>query len=321
MHVLVTGGAGFIGSHIVEYHLNNNDIVHVIDDLSTGCRSNIDYFNSHPNLHFTDADLLLYPDIEKIVDWADRIYHMAAVVGIFRVLEEPERVLSVNIGATERLFRAARKSIWKPRIIFASTSEVYGNDSRQALDESADYIIPNNLKSRVSYAVSKLAAESFANTYAQRFNIPITILRFFNTTGPRQSGKYGMVVPRFVKMAVENKPITVYGNGEQVRSFIDVRDMVRLIVDIADNSDTVGKTINVGHDQPISINELANMVKELSNSDSDIIHIPYSQAYNEDFDDCMYRKPNLGLLRHITTYQPQWDLKKTLTDLIKAEEK
>lgn len=319
MHVLVTGGAGFIGSHIVEYHLKNNDTVHVLDDLSTGCENNIELFKNNPLFRFTNTDLLIFPDIEKLVTWADRIYHLAAVVGVFRVLKEPERVLSVNIGATERLLRAARASAWKPRIIIASTSEVYGDDNRQSLNESADFIVANHLKARATYAVSKLAAESFAMAYYKRFDIPVTVLRFFNTTGPRQSGLYGMVVPRFVQMAVGNKPITVYGTGEQVRSFIDVRDSVRYIVELADNPAMIGKTLNVGEDHPISINDLAVLIKQLANSQSKITHQSYLEAYKEDFEDCMYRKPDLTLLHQSTVYRPQWTLQQTLLDLIATE--
>lgn len=316
MHVLVTGGAGFIGSHIVEHHLKRGDVVHVIDDLSTGSLKNVAPFESDPNFHFTEANLLLYPDIEKIVSWSDRIYHLAAVVGVFRVLETPEKVLSVNIGATDRLLRAARASIWKPRIIIASTSEVYGDDHDQMLSENSDLIIANHLSSRATYSISKIAAESFAISYQQRFNIPVTILRFFNTMGPRQTGEYGMVIPRFIKSALLQEPITVYGTGEQVRSFVDVRDSVAMITEIADNDALVGETFNIGHDEPVTINQLADMVKKLSKSRSEIKHISYLEAYQEAFEDCMFRKPDLTKLRRHIKYKNQWDLEKTLLDLI-----
>jgi UDP-glucose 4-epimerase len=317
MHVLVTGGAGFIGSHIVEQHLIRGDVLHVIDDLSTGSLKNIELFEFNSNFHFTEANLLTYPDIEKVVSWADRIYHLAAVVGIFRVLEVPEKVLSVNIGATERLLRATRASIWKPRIIVASTSEVYGDDNKQMLSENSDLIIANRLSSRVTYSISKIAAESFALSYQQRFNIPVTILRFFNTTGPRQTGEYGMVIPRFIKSALSQEPITVFGTGEQVRSFVDVRDSVAMIMEVADNDALVGQIFNIGHDEPVTINQLAQMVKKLSNSPSEIKHISYLEAYKEEFDDCMFRKPDMTKLRQHIKYRNQWNLEKTLLDLIK----
>ena len=265
MHVLVTGGAGFIGSHTVKQHLNRGDIVHVIDDLSTGSLKNIEQFESNPNFHFTKANLLIYPDIEKNVSWADRIYHFAAVVGVFRVLEAPEKVLTANIGGTERLLRAACASTWKPRIIIASTSEVYDdNNNEQALSENSALTIGNHLCSRATYAISKIASEAFATSYHQRFNIPLTIARLFNTIGPGQMGEYGMVVPRFINSALKQKPIVIYGTGEQVRSFIDVRDSTAMITEIADNTTFIGKTFNVGHDEPITINQLAHLIKKLS---------------------------------------------------------
>lgn len=317
MHVLVTGGAGFIGSHIVKHHLERGDKVHVIDDLSTGSLKNIEPFQDNPNFHFTEANLLVYPDIEKNVSWSDRIYHLAAVVGIFRVLKSPEKVLSVNIGATERLLRAARASTWKPRIILASTSEVYDDNSHEkALSEHCDLTIANHLRSRATYAISKIASEAFAISYQQHFNIPITVLRFFNTIGPGQIGEYGMVVPRFIKSALSNEPIVVYGTGEQVRSFIDVRDSVSIITEIADNNALIGETFNVGHDEPVNINQLAELVKKLAHSKSEIKHISYLEAYKEDFKDCMFRKPDLTKLRQHIQYKNQWSLEKTLLDLI-----
>jgi len=321
MHVLVTGGAGFIGSFIVEHHLNRGDTVRVLDDLSTGSLKNIESFQSDPNFHFTDANLLVYPEIDNIVSWADRIYHLAGVVGIFRVLKMPEQVLSVNIGATERLLRAARASIWKPRIIIASTSEVYDDNNSDSLSENSDLVIANHLRSRATYAISKIAAESFAVSYQQRFNIPVTVLRFFNTIGPRQIGEYGMVVPRFIQSALSKEPIVVYGTGEQVRSFIDVRDSVAMITEIADNADFAGNTFNVGHDEPITINQLAQLVKNLANSPSEIKHISYMEAYQEDFKDCMFRKPDLTKLRKNIEYKNQWNLEKTLLDLIQHYKK
>ncbi|MDP3706459.1 MAG: GDP-mannose 4,6-dehydratase [Legionellaceae bacterium] len=319
MHILVTGGAGFIGSHIVEHHLNCNNTVHVIDDLSTGHINNIKPFLSNPNFHFTESDLLTYPEIEKTVCWADRIYHMAAIVGVFRVLKEPDRVLAVNIGGTERLLRAIKSANWKPRLLCASTSEVYGDENTMNLSETIDLIISSNESNRSAYAISKIAAESFGMAYYRRFALPITILRFFNTIGPRQTGEYGMVVPRFVKQAVLNEPVVIYGSGEQVRSFIDVRDSIAFIEQIAENPLTIGQTINVGNDHAITINELARNVIHLSKSQSEVKHISYKEAYGEEFDDFMFRKPDLTKLHELTTYEYQWSLKKTVSDLIKRE--
>jgi len=319
MHILITGGAGFIGSQLVEYHLKKLDTVHVIDDLSTGNEDNIRPFLSNPNFHFTHADILTYPGIEKITCWADRIYHMAAVVGIFRVLKEPEKVLAVNIGATERLLRAVRASNWKPRILIASTSEVYGDTNmEESACEETNITIASDINNRSTYTISKIAGESFGLSYYRRFDIPITILRLFNTIGPRQTGKYGMVVPRFVNNAIANEPIVIYGTGEQTRSFIDVRDSVALMDEIANNPQTIGQILNLGNDHEISINTLASLVKKLANSQSKISHISYKEAYGEHFEDVMFRKPDLTKLKRETKYCYQWSLEKTLTDLIKV---
>lgn len=317
MHILITGGAGFIGSQLVEYHLNKSDVVHAIDDLSTGSEDNIRPFLDNPNFRFTQADILTYPDIEKITCWADRIYHMAAVVGIFRVLKEPEKVLAINIGATERLLRAVKASNWKPRILIASTSEVYGDTNKKgSACEETQLTISSDVNNRSTYSISKIAAESFGLSYYRRFNIPITILRLFNTIGPRQTGKYGMVVPRFVNSAVKNEPLVVYGTGDQTRSFIDVRDSVALMDEIANNPQTIGQIINLGNDHEVSINTLATLVKKLAKSHSEINYISYEEAYGEDFEDIMFRKPDLIKLRQETHYNYQWSLEKTLIDLI-----
>lgn len=316
MHVLVTGGAGFIGSHVVEHHLKQGDEVHVIDDLSTGTQQNVDIFLDYPNYRFINANLLIYPEIQALVDWAERIYHFAAVVGVFKVLNDPKHVLSINIGATERLLRAAKASNHLPRIIIASTSEIYGNDPQQKMTEDIKLILSSDFGSRTTYIISKIAAESFGLAYQQEFDIPITILRFFNTIGPRQIGNYGMVVPRFIKAALSNKPITVFGTGKQIRSFIDIRDTLGFVIEVADNLALTGKTLNVGQDQPISINDLAFLVKKLTLSESKIEHISYFDAYHSDFEDCMFRKPDLTKLYQHTVYRPQWTLEKTLNDLI-----
>jgi UDP-glucose 4-epimerase len=321
MHVFITGGAGFIGSHIVEYHLNQNDIVHVIDDLSTGIEKNIQPFKSNPNFHFIKADLLIYPDLKEEVCWADRIYHMAAVVGVFKVINDSEKLLSTNIAATERLLRAARLSDRNPRILLASTSEVYGEGHAKPLSEDLNLIIGEGRKSCSAYAVSKIAVEYFGISYYEHFKLPITILRIFNTIGPRQLSAYGMVIPRFIDSALKNKPILVYGTGEQTRSFCDVRDVVSMMDKIANNPMTIGKILNVGSDAEISINEVAKLVKKLAKSDSEIKHITYDEAYGEGFEDFMYRRPELTKLRSLIKYKDAWNLEKTLIDLIARKRK
>jgi UDP-glucose 4-epimerase len=241
MHVLITGGAGFIGSHIAEFHLNRGDHVLVVDDLSTGTRENVDMFIDNPNYRFEEADILTWKNIESSICWADRIYHMAAVVGLFKVLEEPIKVLATNIAGAERLLRAVQACKWDPDIVMASTSEVYGNrfsgfseDSGAGhdcvannmpcqnfertergieLSEDMALVVNSNLNARTNYSVSKLADELFGLSYARQFGLKVRMIRFFNVVGPRQRGKYGMVVPRFVSQGVNGEDITVFGEG------------------------------------------------------------------------------------------------------------
>ncbi|MDX2346297.1 MAG: GDP-mannose 4,6-dehydratase [Legionella sp.] len=316
MNVLITGGAGFIGSSLVEYHLKKQDTVYVLDDLSTGYEKNIKVFLFDPNFHFIKADVLIYPDLEKIVFLADRIYHLAAVVGMFRVLKESEHVLAVNVGTAERLLQLARRSTRKPRFLMISTSEVYGIAHESPLKENSNLIVSSISANRSAYAISKITAESYALAYFHQFDVPITILRLFNTIGPRQMGQYGMVVPRFVKKAVAQEPLIVYGTGKQKRCFIDVRDVVCLMDEIAGNPEWIGEIVNLGSNQEISINELASLVKKIARSSSEIQHITYEKAYGQKFEDYQVRVPDLTKLKKHTQYHRQWDLERTLRDLI-----
>ena len=316
MNVLVTGGAGFIGSHIVEYHLNQHDVVHVLDDLSTGTQHNIDLFKSNPDFYFTQTDILTFPELEKVVCWADRIYHMAAVVGVFRVLKDSVKLLATNITATERLLKAAVVSKQKPRILLASSSEVYGNGHLKPLKEGSSLILGEGKRSCIDYIVSKLAVESLGTSFYRQHGLRVTVMRVFNTVGPRQQGKYGMVVPRFIHSAMRHEPIVVYGTGLQTRSFADVRDIVSLMDKIAMNAQTIGSVLNVGQDDEISINKLARLVKKLTNSNSKIMHISYDEAYGEEFADIMHRRPDLTKLNLLTGYCFKWDLCATVKSII-----
>jgi UDP-glucose 4-epimerase len=316
MHVLVTGGAGFIGSHLVEYHLAKGDKVHAVDDLSTGSMENIEPFLERPDFRFDQADILTWKDLEKTAAWADRIYHMAAVVGVYRVLAEPIKVLATNIAGSERLLRAVSSGGWKPHVVLASSSEVYGHTSSTELLEDADLLIRSGALSRWNYAVSKLADEALGLSYARKQGLPITIVRFCNTIGPRQTGRYGMVVPRFISQAVQGKPLTVYGDGTQTRSFCDVRDTVVALDLLASNRASAAEIVNVGNNREISIRELAEMVIQRTGSQSPIRHRSYLEAYGEDFEDITHRRPSLEKLFRLTGFQHQWDLEQTLDDLI-----
>ncbi|MBA2654793.1 MAG: GDP-mannose 4,6-dehydratase [Gammaproteobacteria bacterium] len=321
MRVLITGAAGFIGSHLVEHHLNKGDMVYGIDNLSSGQECNITPFMNNPNFRFSNQDIVTWKDIDKIVTWADLIYQMAAVVGMFKVLEEPERVLAVNIAGCERLLRAIRTADWKPRVIIASSSEVYGPTNQALLQEDANLIIESNARNRWHYAVSKLADESFGLAYYRKFGIPITLIRFFNTVGPRQTGRYGMVVPRLVDQAIENEPLTVFGDGEQSRSFCDVRDTAKILDQLAHSEKSIGEIVNVGNDQEITINNLAELIKKLAGSDSPIDHISYEKAYGEEYVDIRCRRPDLTKLQSLIDLKFDWNLEGTIKDVIKSKRK
>jgi UDP-glucose 4-epimerase len=339
MHILITGGAGFIGTNLVEYHLKQGHRIHVVDDLSTGTEENLEAFTDNPDFKFDRDDILTWDGLENAVNWADRIYHLAAVVGVMRVLENPVRVLSINIAATERLLRMAHAGSWRPQIFLASTSEIYGhevqrqkirlpgNSSGQEIDDRRNYqveafredmepMVGSSFISRWNYPISKLADEALGMSYARKYDSPIVVARLFNTIGPHQRGRYGMVVPRFINQAVSGEPITVFGDGKQVRSFCDVRDTVAIIDRLLNNPDSYGQIVNVGGDHETSILELAELVRSLADSSSEITFTPYEEAYKTKFQDTMRRKPDLGKLFGLIDYQHQWTLKETAQDLI-----
>lgn len=319
MHTLITGGAGFIGSHLVELHLARGDKVHVVDDLSTGSMENVHRFLDNPRYRFDQADMLVWPNLERAAAWADRIYHLAAVVGVYRVLAEPTKVLAVNIAACERLFRVVQQSGWKPQVLIASSSEVYGHNDEELLREDQDLVVSTRVGTRWNYSVSKIADEALAMSFAKLHDIPAVIGRFFNTVGPRQSARYGMVLPRFIEQAVRGRNITVFGNGLQTRSFCDVRDTAAALELLAGHASAACPVANVGNDREISMNDLARMIIERAQSRSKLEHIPYLQAYGEDFEDIRRRRPALDVLRGLTGFQHRYALEQTIDDLIAAQ--
>lgn len=316
MHVLVTGGAGFIGSHLVEFLLAEGHSVHVLDDLSTGCAENIAAFRDHPALQFDQADIVTWDRLWSAAQAADQIYHLAAVVGVRRVLNDPIRVLATNIAGTERLLRAAAAGARRPRMMIASTSEVYGFNGNALQSEVDPLTYKAGNWARWSYAVTKLAGEHFAHAYAREHALPITSMRFFNMVGPRQRGEYGMVLPNFVRQAVTGNPITVYGDGHQTRSFCDVRDAVRMMSELAATDLPPGEVVNLGNDQEISINDLAKLVRRRAGSSSKILHATYAEGYGEHFDDVIRRRPDLSRLKSLIEFGPRWQLVDTIDDLI-----
>lgn len=319
MHVLITGGAGFIGSHLAQRHLANGDHVYVVDDLSTGSLANIDSFRGDPAFRFAEANILHWKDLDKAVAWADRIYHMAAVVGVKKVLEDPVAVMATNMTGTERILRAIHHGGWNPQVIIASTSEVYGFNTNDSFAETDNIVLPSGGRLRWAYAVTKLADEFLAFSYARKYGLNIVVARLFNTIGPNQVGYYGMVVPSFVKQAVNNEPLTVYGEGRQTRSFCDVRDTVVALDWLAGCPEARSEVVNVGNDQEISIRDLADLIVQRARSASSLQFIAYKDAYGEEFEDITHRRPQLNKLKALTGFEPAWRLDDTLDDLIARE--
>lgn len=316
MHVLITGGAGFIGSHLVDLHLKNGDKVHVIDNLSTGARRNLAAHDRNKNLRASFEDIETWNGLREAVAWADRIYHMAAVVGVQRVLDDPIGVLGTNVSGTERLLQAVHRGGWNPSCIIASSSEVYGLNPADRFDEATDLSFQSNSRLRWTYAVTKLLDEFYAMAYHRGYGQNICAVRLFNTVGPRQVGTYGMVVPRFVQQAVSGEPITVYGDGSQSRSFCDVRDTARALDALASTERSFGQIVNVGNDREITIGELAELVKHSAGSNSTIEHLSYEAAYGQEYDDIPRRRPVLDRLRDLTGFEPQWSLEQTIDNLV-----
>ncbi|STX29744.1 NAD-dependent epimerase/dehydratase [Legionella beliardensis] len=321
MNVLITGGAGFIGSHIVEFHLSRGDTVYVIDNLSTGSLDNIKSFMSNQKFHFDESDILNSEKLIEFIRKADRIYHMAAMVGMYHLLAHPIETLITNITGCERILRIISQYNFNARVLVASSSEIYGPTHHQFLKEDDLLPFKSAAHSKWVYATSKFTDEIFSLAYARAKNMKVTVLRLFNTIGPRQNGIYGMVVPRFIEQAIKDEPITVYGTGEQTRSFCDVRDTVAALDLIACNENCAGEVLNVGQDQCVTINQIAKMIITLSNSGSDIRLVPYKEAYGQEYEDIMHRRPDLKKFYHFTQYKFRWNLQDTLLDLIQAKRK
>jgi len=319
MHVLITGGAGFIGSHLAAHHLALGDHVYVVDNLSTGSLNNIELIRSNPQFRFAEADILHWGDLGKAVAWADRIYHMAAVVGVKKVLEDPVAVMATNMSGTEKVLRAIHSGGWNPQVIIASTSEVYGFNPKSSFAETDAIVLPSAGRLRWTYAVTKLADEFLTFSYARKYGLHLAVVRLFNTIGPNQVGHYGMVVPRFVYHATRNEPLTIFGGGEQSRSFCDVRDTVVALDHLAGCPAAWGEVVNVGNEQEISIRSLAELIVRRAESTSMLRFISYKEAYGEEFEDVTHRRPVLDKLRALTGFAPQWSLNDTLDDLIKRE--
>jgi UDP-glucose 4-epimerase len=316
MKALVTGGAGFIGSHLCETLLGEGHEVVVVDDLSTGQARNLAAVADAPSLQVIWASILEDERLQDLVDEADIVYHLAAAVGVRLILERPVEAIETNILGTDRILRCAAKG--QKRVVIASTSEVYGKNEGVPLREDDDGVLGPTSKSRWSYACSKAIDEFLGLAYHQSKGVPVVIVRYFNTIGPRQTGRYGMVVPRFVQQALAGEPITVYGDAEQTRSFTDVADAVRATLALSRHPAAFGTVFNIGNGQEVSINELARRVKMLTGSGSSIVHVPYERAYTDGFEDLRRRVPDTSRLRNLTGFSPEYDLNATLGRIIRA---
>jgi UDP-glucose 4-epimerase len=314
MRALVTGGAGFIGSHLTEALLQAGHEVAVLDDFSTGRLPNLAAVKDHPRLEVVEGTVTDEPVVRKLVAGADVVYHLAAAVGVRLILDRPVATIETNIVGTETVLRAARDG--RPRVVLASTSEVYGKNDRVPLSEEDDRVLGPTTKSRWSYACSKAIDEFLGLAYHHEHGVPVTIVRFFNTIGPRQTGRYGMVVPRFARQALDGGPITVYGDGRQTRCFTDVEDTVRATMALAEAPAAVGEVFNVGTTHELTIQALAERVRALADSVAPIVQVPYDQAYQPGFEDLRRRVPDIRKAERVAGYRPRVPLDETLRRVI-----
>ena len=302
MRYLITGGAGFIGSHLSEALIARGDEVFVLDDLSTGSVENIRHLKSNKRFHYIFDSIMNKHLLAELVDDSDVVLHLAAAVGVRLIVESPVRTIETNVHGTQNVLDAASK---KKKLVFtASTSEVYGKSDKVPFHEDADLVLGPTSKGRWSYAASKALDEFLALSFWKEKKLPVIVARFFNTVGPRQTGRYGMVLPNFVRQALAGEPITVYGTGKQSRCFCDVRDCVEAVLRLVGTDKAVGEVVNIGSTEEISIEALAQLVKQRTKSSSPIVSIPYDQAYEPGFEDMPRRIPALEKLESLTAFRP-----------------
>jgi len=314
LRVLITGGAGFIGSHLADAYLERGDEVLVIDDLSTGTIENIRHLKNNPKFHYTIDSVHNQPVTAELVDQCDVVVHLAAAVGVKLIVESPVRTIETNVRGTEVILALANKK--QKRVMIASTSEVYGLSADVPFREDGNLVMGATTKGRWSYACSKAIDEFLALAYWREKKLPTTIVRLFNTVGPRQTGRYGMVIPTFVRQALAGRPITVYGNGKQTRCFGYVGDVVGALIKLMDRSDSVGQVYNIGSSEEISILQLAEKVKELTNSESEIVLVPYDEAYEEGFEDMPRRVPDTTKINQLVGFRAEMTLEGILKSVI-----
>jgi nucleoside-diphosphate-sugar epimerase len=317
MKVLITGGAGFIGSHLAEEHLKRSDEVYIVDDLSTGSMENIRRIKGQRNFHYYLDSVTNHNLMAELVDLCDAIYHLAASVGVRLIVESPVKTIENNVRGTEVVLHHAAKK--RKRVLITSTSEVYGKRDRVPFSEDDDLVMGATNKGRWSYACSKAIDEFLAVAYWKEKKVPTVIARLFNTVGPRQTGRYGMVIPNFVRQALKGEDITVYGDGSQSRCFSHVSDVVGALMRLIESQKAVGEVFNIGNDKEMTILDLAEKVKSLTGSNSRIVFVPYEQAYEEGFEDMLRRVPDLSKIHNLIDYQPTLGLNEILESVIEYQ--
>jgi UDP-glucose 4-epimerase len=318
MKILITGGAGFIGSHLADRLLEMGEEVYVIDDLSSGSLKNIEYLQENPKFHLVVDTVLHEAVMNELVFKCDQIYHMAAVVGVKQIMNRPVETLETNVKGTEMVLRLANRH--KKKVLIASTSEVYGKvmdgDNCCLLAEDTDRLMGSTSKRRWAYACSKALDEFLALAYFEEKKLPVVIARLFNTVGPRQTGQYGMVIPNFVQKALIDKPVIVHGDGTQSRSFAHISDVVEALVRLMAEPRAVGQVVNVGSTEEVTIKELALMVKQMAGSDSEIEYISYEKAYGPGFEDMKRRCPDINRIKELVGFEPKVDLRGIIRSVI-----
>lgn len=314
MKILVTGGAGFIGSHLCEALLQRGDEVFVVDDLSTGSMENIIGLKGNPKFHYEIESIANKTLMAELVDRCEVIFHLAAAVGVKLIVEYPVNTIETNIYGTEVVLQLAAKKMKK--VLIASTSEVYGKSESTPFREDDDMVLGPTTKARWSYACSKAIDEFLSLAYYRERGLPVVIARLFNTVGPRQTGRYGMVIPTLVRQALSNEPLTVYGDGKQTRSFTYVKDVVPAIIALSAHSDAVGQVFNIGNDREISIEQLALLIKKMTGSTSDIVYVPYDVAYQEGFEDMRKRVPDISKAKNLIGFNPSMNIEGIVQSVI-----
>lgn len=313
-HALITGGAGFIGSHLAESLLAAGHEVTIIDNLSTGRLANIERLDAHPRFRSAIEDIRNIHVMDRLISECDMIYHLAAAVGVQRIISEPIETIETNVGGTEVVLKTARR--YRKKVLIASTSEVYGKGVRIPFHEDDDSLTGATTRSRWSYAASKAIDEFLALAYHRQVGLPVVIVRLFNTVGARQQGQYGMVLPRFVQWALRNEPIQVYGDGQQQRCFCNVRDVVAAVQALAEYPGAVGEVYNIGSNEEVTILELAERVRDRADSASEIRLVPYDQAYEAGFEDFRRRVPSLSKIQAAIGWSPTRSLDETIDEII-----